>query len=481
MRWSEEPQKRRGSALVRAGSVVAGLAIGCGGAAYAQTAPTRPTVTVATAPLAGLLPQFVSDAAVNATGSGGFDHTQHFVRGLQTSPVPLELTSAIAAGLPAFPAGSGSTGLFAGNGAARDRAAPFAPVFGESARTVGKGRFDLGFSYRRTRADAFSGVDLDSGEINFYVPHNDCCPGRGNPAAPTDLTPDFERDVLQQTLALELHQSVAVLTATLGVTDRLDVGVAVPVVKLDMHARITSRIHRTATAATPSVHSFDGIDLANRTLYRSGSATGLGDVIVRAKLNALRTDTGGVAVGVDVRLPTGDEDELLGLGARQVRATIAGSGQAGRWTPFFNVGYTKSDGETTALAATYPGALAEVGVDRSLSDQIDYAGGVGLGLAPWMAVGLEIVGQTLLDGHRFGVGTTTFPSRGPTGAPAREFAPTDALLLESRGTVNRALGVASVRVRAGSRLVLTATMLLPVADEGLRPKARPTFGIDYVF
>ena len=46
-----------------------------------------------------------------------------------------------------------------------------------------------------------------------------------------------------------------------------------------------------------------------------GSASGLGDIMVRLKHTLRKRASSGVAVGIDVRLPTGDEMNLLGSGA----------------------------------------------------------------------------------------------------------------------------------------------------------------------
>jgi len=48
-----------------------------------------------------------------------------------------------------------------------------------------------------------------------------------------------------------------VFYGTYGVTDRFDVGVAVPLLRVDMTAAVRARIERLATAANPDVHLFD--------------------------------------------------------------------------------------------------------------------------------------------------------------------------------------------------------------------------------
>ena len=58
-----------------------------------------------------------------------------------------------------------------------------------------------------------------------------------------------------------------------------------------------------------------------------------------------------LAAGLDLRLPTGDKDELLGTGATRAEMTFIYSGDYGRVSPHVNVGYTLSSGESSAAAS----------------------------------------------------------------------------------------------------------------------------------
>lgn len=432
------------------------------------TSPTAPSNSTWTGPLAGMLPAFLGDMAFNAPG--GADHSGHFVRGLQTTVVALELGQALAAQVNTFPMVT-PAGSFVFEGARGTGALVLtarAPIAAERATTLGAGQLATGLSFHRAKADAISGIDLDDGSINLYAPHNDCCGAGAVPSRPGNGTPAFERDVLRQTLGLELRQSVTALSVGYGVTSRIDLGVIVPLVEVTMAARVTSRIIRVATAATPSVHSFDGIDLANRTIARSGSAMGLGDVRLRGKYNLYRSDASAVAVSVDAALPTGDADNFLGSGGTRVRGAVILSADRGRLTPYLNAGYTRVSGTTTALASTWPGALdptVSERVARTIPAEVDYAGGITFGAAPWMTFEAGVLGRTLLDAPRFAQG----------GSVSDEF------VVDARGTVHRITGMAGARFRAGSRFLLTAGVVLPLADQGLRSKARPIVSLDYAF
>jgi hypothetical protein len=73
----------------------------------------------------------------------------------------------------------------------------------------------------------------------------------------------------------------------------------------------------------------------------SGSASGLGDVVLRGKYNFLDPAKGsGVAVALDLRVPTGDEANFLGTGVTQAKLYAIGSWALNKWSPHFNLGYT---------------------------------------------------------------------------------------------------------------------------------------------
>ncbi|MFN7976718.1 MAG: transporter [Vicinamibacterales bacterium] len=462
-------------AFVLAGVLLAGAAHAQGVPAAPNTpnSPTAPSSTRWEGPLAGMLPAFFTDMAYNAPGDG--DHTLHFVRGLQTTIAGLELTQALAAQATAFPIvmPAGTFGFEGARATGTGVAALSArsPIVAERGTTLGRGRFAGGVSFHRSKADAISGLDLDSGELVLYAPHNNCCGTGANAAQAGDGSPAFERDVLQETLGIELRQSITAFSMTYGLTSRLDVSAVVPLVRVDLDTRITARIIRIGTTAppTPTVHSFDGVDLANRTISRRGTATGIGDVRVRGKFNLRRTSSSAFALSVDAALPTGDADNLLGTGGTRVRAGLVASGDRGAVSPFFNAGYTRSQGSSSAQASTWQGALdpaVSARVSRTLSDEVDYAGGASIDAAPCMTFDAEVLGRTLLKGSRFSVGD---------GIGA------DGLVADGRGMVHRVLGMAGVRMRAGTRMLFTAGVILPIADKGLRSKARPLVSLDYAF
>src|SRR5512140_1484699 len=170
----------------------------------------------------------------------------------------------------------------------------FGPTFAERALTVGKKRFNFGVTYQHASFNNIEGKSLGDKSIKVYT------------TAALGTATIFIEDAL----ALKVSSDTVGLFGTLGVTDRFDVSFAIPMVHVKMDATLTSAVGSTVQAtATPMSGSVN----------RSGSATGLGDVVMRAKYNVLKAPGGGIAAAVDVRLGTGDEMNFLGLPGSQVK------------------------------------------------------------------------------------------------------------------------------------------------------------------
>ena len=126
----------------------------------------------------------------------------------------------------------------------RDRRSPSAPP--PWARACSR---SASASSRCTTVD-IDGIDLENGDLTFVFQHNNCCGPNANPGELTDLNPDFERDLLEQKVGIDIDRNVFATVVEFGLADRIDLGVVVPFVKLDMHTRVFSRILRTATPPT---------------------------------------------------------------------------------------------------------------------------------------------------------------------------------------------------------------------------------------
>ena len=221
-------------------------------------------------------------------------HAAHFKPSPEQLQTPEQFNQQIVTLLSTFPFGSSSGGFTytydPALGTFSRSSESFGPLFAERALTIGRERGSLGVAYQRSKYDTFEGKNLRQREINFYIQHTDCCGKVQNGAQAGDgslLNPAFEGDIIEAALALNLTTDTVVFSATYGLTDRLDLGVAVPLVAVDIDASIRARILRLATAANPDLHVFEGDNPDEHIFALSGHAAGLGDVLVRAKYNFL--------------------------------------------------------------------------------------------------------------------------------------------------------------------------------------------------
>lgn len=301
--------------------------------------------------LAGLVKGLFDIATVNRTAAGqpGGVHEPHFIVGESLKLATREFNQSLVLQLSSFPLGSSSGGFTytvnPDTGEVLPTSSTFGPAYAERALTIGRGKVNIGFSFQARSYDSFEGADLGSGQLSFIREHNDCCPPRDSFGNVANLNPEFERDLLQSDLSIAIDSQVSAFFANVGLSDRFDVGIAVPFVRVEMDATVNARIFRTASGANPLIHSFDGSGGSQVTHSASGSANGLGDILVRAKYNFFRSSATALAAALDLRLPTGDKDNLLGTGATQTQLFFVASGEYGVVTPHVNFGYTFSRGE----------------------------------------------------------------------------------------------------------------------------------------
>jgi len=479
--------------------------------AIAVLAGARPARAQQNLPLAQLLPDLIlRDITLNSPplpagvpgAPEGLTHTAHFSpieAGELNNPVVgivQGFTTQMATQFATFPLGSSSGGMSyvfdESVGTFRRASMSFGPLFAERALTIGRHKLNAGFNYQRTSYNRFEGQGLDDGSIKFYLRHNDCCtvvltpgvaPGFILTTVPngTRINTPFEGDLIEASLSLKATTNTAAFFANYGVTNRWDVGIAVPVVNVNIEASVTARIIRLVTASNPTVHTFDlNNPNATLTIPRSGHATGLGDVVVRSKYHFLRSGAGGLAAAVDVRLPTGDADNLLGAGGTQAKFLLVASNERGRIAPHVNLGYTVASG---TIAATVSGLAA-----AELPDEFNYSGGVEVIAHPRVTVNADVVGRTMRDTGRLQIESKEFQyastnNTGPV-CDSQGFRCASAFFDEFQlhsGNLTLLLGTGGVKYNIGGNLLLSGSVLFPLSNSGLRSRATVTIGLDYAF
>src|SRR6185437_8444859 len=206
------------------------------------------------------------------------------------------------------------------------------PIFAERAQTLGQGRALVGVNRNSFHFSTLRGVPMNDIELIFThenVNFPGCDSIAGGDCSKMGV-PALENDIMQFRLDLDLNIVVTNLYATYGVTDRLDVGVVVPLVAADLHGSSFAQV--IPFGGPTAAHFFAGTPedpVLSATRDVSGSSFGLGDVAVRTKFNVHESDHSRVALVGEARFPTGDSEDLLGAGAFSARGFAVISGVVG--------------------------------------------------------------------------------------------------------------------------------------------------------
>jgi hypothetical protein len=354
-----------------------------------------------------------------------------------------------------FPLGSSSGGFTytydAALGTFSRSTATFGPAFAERAVAAGRGKFSFGFNYSHASYDSLDGRDLKNGDIKFFLKHQALTP------------PSFvEGDVIQAALAMKLGSDTAALLGNYGVTDRLDLGIAVPIVRVNMDLTYHATILDFAThVVSPTTHLFAN-GSKQQDFNAKGSASGIGDVIVRAKYVIANRGAQGVGVGLDVSLPTGDEANMIGTGVAQTKMFFIASGEAGsRLSPHVNIGYTVAR------------------KDSRSRDQFGYVGGAELLVNRRTTLMADLIGRTYRNALRLEDSTLTQVYQQGAGAPFQT-ADLNAVSVVSKN-LSQALGAFGVKVNPAGSMLISAQLLMGLNDAGLRAKFAPVIGFDFTF
>jgi hypothetical protein len=317
--------------------------------------------------------------------------------------------------------------------------ASLGPVFVERARPLGRGKFELGFSYLFIDFDEFNGVDLD--HIGFIPTHNPD-PLSGNDTA----TVSFSRFTLQS--------HVVSFFATYGFTDRLDVNLLLPFVSTYWSMRSHVRLNNEGGP----LHFFDG-GLVERTFAASDDKFGVGDLQLRTKYHLVRAETFNLALGSALRVPTGEEENFQGLGDTTL-------------TPFFVLS------EEYGRFHAHTSAGIEFNFDDSDRSRVRYAGGVTFQVIEQLALLVDVIGSSNLRTDRVSAKVPVFAATTSATAPPPAAGFTRISTTLNTDIVDLAVGL---KVNLVESAVGFVTVFLPLNDDGLRSDLIPAVGLEVNF
>jgi hypothetical protein len=171
-----------------------------------------------------------------------------------------------------------------------------------------------------------------------------------------------------------------------------------------------------------------------------------------------------MALGMDIRLPTGDEMNLLGSGAPGLQPFGVWSATYQKVSPHVNVSY-KWNG--SSVLAGNP-ARGESG---DFPDQVAYAVGADVSVNSRMTLAFDLLGQYLIDAERLRGedfhaldGRSVFPN-----------------IVFSRDSFNALSGALGLKANVLGRLLIDFNLLFKLDEHGLRDKVTPLVGLEYSF
>jgi Putative MetA-pathway of phenol degradation len=332
------------------------------------------------------------------------------------------IVSALLVNLGSVPLSTSSSGfLYRFNeqlGSAERAADTFGPFFVERALTPGRGHPSLGMTASTSAFRQLAGEDLRDG--TFVTIANRF---RDEPA-PFDT----------ESLTMRMRSSTMTLFGSVPITDRFEVGVAVPLVRLSLDGE--------------RINVYRGSRLVQARA--SAVASGIGDLAVRGKVLLVNNEAGGFAAAAEVRLPTGDSDNLLGAGSSQWRLAAIGSYEPPRFGVHVNVGLVRG----------------------GVSNEATFAIAALAALHPRFSVSGELLGRHASDLH----GLTLFSAPHPTITGVETFR-----LLPLTDATSTLHAVGGVKWNVAGKLVVAGHVRVPLTDGGLTARVIPTVALEYAF
>jgi hypothetical protein len=292
----------------------------------------------------------------------------------------------------------------------------FGPFFLERALTSGRGQTSLGVSFRHSRFNSLDGRSLTDGTL--VTPANRLA----NESQPFDV----------ELLSLGVEANTMTLFGSYGVTDRLDVGAAIPIVDLSLSGERQNTYRGSVF----------------QQAVGSGLVTGVADVALRAKYSLVQKRGVGFAANADLRLPTGDEDQLLGAGVAAIHLSAIASVENRRVGWHFKGGFGKG----------------------GVSDEVNGGAAVVVSVMPRFNLVGEVFGRQLRDLAT--IGDSAAPH------PLIPNVTTTRLLPTSIGT-STGLALAGFKWNLTSTWLFNANVLFPLSERGLTGHPTASIAIDY--
>ena len=299
----------------------------------------------------------------------------------------------------------------------------FGGFFVERALTPGNGRAAFGMLASTSAFDSLDQHDLRNG--SFVTIANRF----RNEDTPFDT----------ESLTLRVRSSTMTAYASVGITSRFEIGAAVPFVQLSLEGE--------------RVNFYEGPPSFGQPVQQAAAtatASGIGDAAIRAKFMMVAARSGGVAIAGELRLPTGDEQNLLGAGSMAVRVMGIGSLERSGFALHGNAGLVRG----------------------GVSDEYNFGGAAAVAVAPQFTLTGELAGRYLSELRPVVL----------TPAPHPSYSGVDTWRLTG-GEPGRTIAnaIAGFKWNPAGTFVIGAHLRWSLTSTGLRAPLTPSIGLEYAF
>jgi hypothetical protein len=344
-------------------------------------------------------------------------------------------------------AGSFLTKLDPATGMQARLAKTFGPAFAQRALTSGEGKVAVGGNFIYSTYDKFGKLDLD---------HMRLLRSKAAAGVTTDgIT------------SLAITSKTLLVSGTAGVTDNLDVNVVVPLVTVKVEG-----ISWMCTGTESNLNADPRCTSVNNKLTRqragTGVSSGIGDIAVQLKYRFLKfgegaPDPGGITALVSTRLPTGDRENLRGLGINRTLVSLIASWGKGPFNMHGNAGF-----EVWSNAVEILGDPIEETTVKA-RHQVEYAGGVEFAAAPKLTLLLDLLGRHTLDAGKMGFETAQ------VGGSTLEYA-----VGSPHGNFKLTLAP-GLKLNVKGKMLVSLNALVHLKDGGLYDKFTPVAAVELNF
>jgi hypothetical protein len=338
------------------------------------------------------------------------------------------------------------------------------PILAERGDTIGRHKVFVAFAYQYFKFSSEDGIATNS--FHNVIQHETS----DNSAEDSDVISTNDA------IDLKIHQFTAFVTV--GLTDRIDISAVVPFLNVRLGAYSTATINN----IDPNPFAAHSFCPASACLTQSFSnfkdSTGVGDVVFRVKARVFSAERTKLAIGADLRLPTGDELNFRGSGTYGVRPFAALSYTNNRFAPHANLGFLING--NSILAGNFTS-----NTKAHLPNELTYSLGADIGITSRFTLAADWLGERIINGfndrqsscsENFNGTTAALCTPGITGniTPIPQ-------TISYRGSYSMNDIAVGAKISPVKNLLISLNGMFKLDSPGLRTRVVPLVSVGYTF